>query len=240
MALGAAAGLVLVACLGWAGWNLAPAMKASEAELRTAHQVNALDHEHNEIIKSLPSFGVQGTTMRDAVAFYNSAVRGFPTLPAFLAPISNVLRAYPSMRLTQVAWIATDDAKATPKLARTQGRDVPPVRAIAKASGEPAAPAGPAPVEDPPNPPFAGGRYQVALIEGSLRVNANDFRGATAEVEKLAADIGRIEGFRADVAEGPLDVSPNKQLQGRLTDRLPPTMETRFVLRVVRQKEAAG
>jgi len=235
-ALGAAAGLVLAASIGWAAWNLAPVLKASEAELRTAQQVNALNREHNEIIKSLPSFGVGGTTMRDAVAFYNSAVRGFPTLPAFLVPISNVLRGHSSMRLTQIAWIATDDAKATPKLLRTQARDAPPVRAVGKASERP----GPATPEDPPNPPFAGGRYQVALLEGSLRVNANDFRGATAEVEKLAADIGRIEGFRAEVVEGPLDVSPSKQLQGRFTDRLPATMETRFVLRVVQQKEPAA
>ena len=235
-AIGAAAGLVVAASIGWAAWNLAPALKASEAELRTAQQVNALDREHNEIIKSLPSFGVGGSTMRDAVAFYNTAIRGFPTLPGFLAPISEALRGHPSMRLTQIAWIATDDAKATPKLTRTQGKDAPPVRAVGKA----AEPGGPAVQEDPPNPPFAGGRYQVALLEGSLRVNANDFRGATAEVERLAEDIGRITGFRADVVEGPLDVSPNKQLQGRLTDRTPATMETRFVLRVVRQKEQAG
>jgi hypothetical protein len=236
MALGAAAGLVLAAAIGWAAWNLAPALKATEAEMRTAAQVNALDRERNEIIKSLPSFGVGGTTMRDAVAFYNTAIRGFPTLPGFLVPISEALRGHPSMRLTQIAWIATDDAKATPKLTRSQGRDAPPVRAVSKSSD----PAGPTAPEDPPNPPFAGGRYQVALLEGSLRVNANDFRNATAEVEKLAEDIGRLTGFRADVVEGPLDVSPTKQLQGRLTERAPATMETRFVLRVVRQKDTAG
>jgi hypothetical protein len=236
MALGAAAGLVLAASIGWAAWNLAPALKATEAEMRTAAQVNALDRERNEIIKSLPSFGVGGTTMRDAVAFYNTAIRGFPTLPGFLVPISEALRGHPSMRLTQIAWIATDDAKATPKLTRSQGKDAPPVRAVSKSSEL----AGPAAQEDPPNPPFAGGRYQVALLEGSLRVNANDFRSATTEVEKLAQDIGRLPGFRADVVEGPLDVSPTKQLQGRLTERAPATMETRFVLRVVRQKDVAG
>jgi hypothetical protein len=35
-------------------------------------------------------------------------------------------------------------------------------------------------------------------------------------------------------------VSPTKQLQGRLSERAPATMETRFVLRVVRQKDTAG
>jgi hypothetical protein len=230
------ASLALVAAsIAWAGWNLAPALKATEADLRVAQQVAALDRENNEILKSLPSFGVGGSTMRDAVSFYNGAIRGFPTLAGFVVPLSGVLREHPAVRVTQLAWLATDDAKATPKLSRTVARDAPPVRSSGKAAEATAAAAA---LDDPPNPPFAGGRYEVALIEGSLRVPANDFRGALAEVEKLAADIARLQGFQADVVEGPLDVSPTQQIQGRLTERTAATMETRFVLRVVRAKDA--
>jgi hypothetical protein len=229
------AGAVLAASLAWGGWTVAPAFKASEVDQRLAQQVSSLDREHNEIMKSLPSFGVGGSTMRDAVAFYNGAIRGFPTLTQFLVPVSAVLGEHPSMRLTQIAWIATDDAKATPRLTRTQSRDAPPVRAVTKA-----AEAGVLAADDPPNPVFAGGRYQVALLEGTLRVPVNDFRAALAEVEKLAQDIGRLDGYQAEVVEGPLDVSPTHQLQGRLTERTAPTMETRFVLRVVRRKDPAA
>jgi hypothetical protein len=42
------------------------------------------------------------------------------------------------------------------------------------------------------------------------------------------------------VVEGPLDVSPTQQIQGRLTERSSATMETRFVLRVVRIRESAA
>jgi hypothetical protein len=234
--LGQVAGAIVAASLAWGGWTLAPALKASEVDQRVAQQVSALDREQNEIMKSLPSFGVGGSTMRDAVSFYNGAIRGFPTLPSFLVPVSGALREHPSMRLTQIAWQATDDAKAMPRLSRMQARDAPPVRTVMKAETA----AGGTALEDPPNPPFAGGRYQVALLEGLLRVPANDFRGAVAEVEKLAADIARIPGFRADVIEGPLDTSPSQQLQGRLTERAPSTMDTRFMLRVVREKEPAG
>jgi len=94
--------------------------------------------------------------------------------------------------------------------------------------------------EDAANPPFAGGRYEVALVEGNVRVRANDFRGAVEEVERLAADIGKLEGFRADVVESPLDVSPTIALQGRHGEREPETMEPRFVLRIVRERRAAG
>jgi hypothetical protein len=232
--LGQLAAAVLAASLAWGGWNVSRVFKSSEADHRVAQQVRELDRENEEILKALPSFGVGGSTMRDAVAFYNGAIRNFPTLPGFLVPISGVMQEHPSVRLTQLAWQATDDAKAMPRLTRTQSRDAPPVRAVAKAAEAPVAAAS----EDPPNPPFVGGRYQVALIEGTLRVPVNDFRGALAQVEKLAADIGRLEGFHADMIEGPLDVSPTQQLQGRLTERGSPTMETRFVLRVVRERPA--
>jgi hypothetical protein len=236
--LGQVAAGIVAASLAWAGWTLAPAFKASEADQRVAQQVSALDREQNEIMKALPSFGVGGSTMRDAVAFYNGAIRGFPTLPAFLAPVSGVLREHPTMRLTQIAWQATDDAKAMPRISRMQAREAPPVRTVTKAA-EGGGGTGAA-LDDPPNPPFAGGRYQVALLEGLLRVPANDFRGALAEVEKLAADLSRIPGFRATVVEEPLDTSTTQGLQGKLTERSSPTMDTRFLLRVVREKEPAA
>jgi hypothetical protein len=71
-------------------------------------------------------------------------------------------------------------------------------------------------------------------------VPANDFRGALAEVEKLAAAIGSIPGFRADVVEEPLDTRPSQQLQGRLTEKNAATMDTRFVVRVVREREPSA
>jgi hypothetical protein len=232
--LGMASAAVLAASVAFAAWTLAPALKASEADVRVTQQVASLDREQNEIMKALPSFGVGGSTMRDAVAFYNGAIRNFPTLPGFLVPLSGALGDHPSVRLTQIAWLASDDPKAMPKLTKTPAREAPPVRTVTKASEA----ASGARDDDPPNPPFAGGRYQVALVEGVLRVPSNDFRGALAEIEKLAADIGRIEGFRADMVEGPLDVSPTQQLQGRLVDKPAPTMDTRFVLRVVRERDA--
>jgi hypothetical protein len=109
------------------------------------------------------------------------------------------------------------------------------VKAVAK-SGEPAPPA----VNEDNNPPFVGGRYEVAMVEATVRVANNDFRGAMTEVERLAADIGRIEGFRADVMESPLDTSPSLALQGRHAEREAASMQPRFVLRIVRERRAAA
>jgi hypothetical protein len=227
---------VLVGSLAWAGWNISRVFKATEADQKVTQQLDGLNRESEEITRALPSFGVGGATMRDAVTFYNGSIRGFPMLPEFLIPVSGVLRAYPGVRLSQFVWQATDDPKASPRMGPSLVRTQPPVKSVAK-TGEtsPAA----LPPDEGANPPFVGGRYEVALIEGSVRVANNDFRSAMAEVERLAADLSRIPGFRADVMEGPLDLSTSLGLQGRLAEREPATMEPRFVLRVMRERRSA-
>lgn len=234
IALHQAAAGVLAASLVWGGWNLVRVLRTSEADDLVARQLQALNREYDEITRSLPSAGVGGSTMRDAVAFYNGSIRTFPSFPDFLVPISGALQAHPQVRLMQVAWVASEDAKAMPLL---PGKGIPgtPVKSISRADG-----GAPPPVAEDPNPPFAGGRYEVALVEGTVRVPQNDYRGALAEVERLAEDIGRIGGFRADVIESPLDMRPSLAIQGKLGERESPTMEPRFVLRVVRERRSAG
>ncbi|MNC90066.1 hypothetical protein D3C83_61140 [compost metagenome] len=74
----------------------------------------------------------------------------------------------------------------------------------------------------------------MALIEATVRAPANDFRGALAQVDRLAADIGGVGGLRAEVVESPLDVRSSTALQGRHGAGGGAEMEMRFVLRVVR------
>ena len=171
--------------------------------------------------------------MRDAVTFYNASLRGFPRVADLLVPLSGVLRAHPDVHLTQLAWEATDDAKATPKIRPIAPREAPPVKAVAK-SAQPGQVQSQS-SEENANPPFTGGRYQIALVEATVHVPNNDFRGAMAEVERLAADIGQVPGFRADVMESPLDTSPGTGLQARYADKEGATMDARFVLRIVRE-----
>ena len=227
---------MLAVAIIWGGWNLSQVFRASEADQRVTQELKSLNREYDEITRALPTLGVGGSTMRDAVTFYSGSIRGFPVLSEFLVPLSEVLRAHPEVRLSQLSWQATDDPKATPRISAIPPRNAPPVKALAKA-GEATVPQA---SDDNPNPPFAGGRFEVAMVEGTVRVNNNDFRGAMTEVERLAADIDKIEGFRATVAESPLDTSPGAALQGRHGEREPALMEPRFVLRIVRERKAAG
>jgi hypothetical protein len=235
--LGRVAFGVLAAGIAWGGWNLSRVFETTEADEKVAQQLHTINREYEQIAKALPSYGVGGSTMRDVVTFYNASIRSFPTLPQFLAPVSHVLEGHPEVRINQLAWQATDELRTIPRMSYMPPRNAPPVRAIARSPEEARAAAG---SDEGANPPFAGGRYEVALLEGNVRVRANDFRGAVEEVERLATDIGKLDGFRADVVESPLDVSPSLALQARLGEREAETMEPRFVLRIVRERRPAG
>jgi len=229
------AGALLAASLVWGAWNVWRVFQSGEADDRLAQQLSALNREYEDINKALPSFGVGGATMRDAVTFYNRSIRGFPTVTGFVAPLSMVLRTHPEVRLAQLSWQVTDDPKAAPRMSLTPSRESPPVKAIAKAADALAAPA-----SEDASPPFTGARYEVAMVEATVRVANNDFRGAMSEVERLAADIGRIDGFQAEVIESPLDTSPTLALQGRLAERESTSMQPRFVLKIVRERRGAA
>jgi hypothetical protein len=233
--LGQAAATILVASLCFGAWNLVKAMASDQEDGKYAGQLAALGKEADDIASATPSFGVGGATMRDAVTFYNSAIRSFPTVGEFVRDISQVLQAHGEVNLLQIAWQATDNEKAMPALGPNATRPPTPVKAIARA-GE----AAPTTVVEDPNPPFAGGRYEVALLEATVRVAHNDFRAATAQAERLASDLSAIPGTRADVVEAPLDTRPTLALQGRQSNREPAQMEARFVVRVVRSRVGAG
>ena len=236
IAINQAAILVLGAGLAWGGYNLSGAFQASQVDDQLVRQIASLSREYEDVTREMPSFGVGGATMRDAVAFYNTRIKGFPSLPAFLHPLSAVLQARPDVRLLQVSWQATDDAKTMPPMSTGASHGASSVMAMRKdpPPGPPQAP------ESLTNPPFAGGRYEVALIEGTVRVSANDYRGALAAVQALADSISGIPGYTADVIDSPLDTRSSLAIQGRHGERDPSTMEPRFVLRVVRDRGAAA
>jgi hypothetical protein len=230
-----AAVAVFAVGVAWGAWNLSRVFEGNDDDQRIAQQMNALNREYDDITRSLPSFGVGGAAMRDAVNFYNGSIKGFPEISDFAVAVSNVMQAYPDVRLSQLTWQATDDVKALPAMPAMPSRNSPAVKAVAKADTAP-----PPSVADDPNAPFSGGRFEVALVEATVRVPNNDFRGALEKVEQLALDIGRIEGFRAEVVESPLDVRSTLSLQGKHLENEPTQMEPRFVLRIVRERRGAA
>jgi len=145
--------------------------------------------------------------------------------------VNVVLTRHPEVRLGQLAWIATDDPKAVPVLGKAPAADAPPVKAVETE---------PQPTRPPEAGAFAGGRYEVALVDGTVRVANNDFRGALDDVNRLATELEALPGTRAEVIESPLDTSSSVQIQGRHDGQEPVTMQPHFVVRVVRDHGGAS
>jgi hypothetical protein len=232
-----ASAAILAGGIAWGGWHVYQAFQGSEASQRVGQQVASLDAESESIVRSTPSLGVGGSTMRDTVAFYNSWIRSFPKLPEFVEPVSKVLTAHPDVRITQLSWIASDDPKTVPPaLTPYASRLAPPVKSLARAPD----PSAPTPIPDPgAAASFQSGKYEIALVEAMLQVPTEDFRRAIDVAQKLADDLGRVPGMRAEVVESPLDVSSTLQLQGKITPEQSQRMDARFVLRIVRERQGA-
>lgn len=227
---------ILVAGLAGGGFQVLQSRQGVEADQRVERELGEIAAEHEAIVRSTPSLGVGGSTMRDTVAFYNGWIRNFPTLPGFLGPLSGVLSLHPGVRVTQVSWMATDDAKASPPIQSIASRLAPPVKTVSRGAEPPPSQA----ADAANNPAFAGARYEVALVEATLRRPSEDFRGAIGEAQKLADEISRLPGMRAEVVESPLDVRSTLQLQGRHETGQEPDMEARFVLRVTRDRAGSA
>jgi hypothetical protein len=227
---------ILAVGLVWGGYNLARVLQANAADDRVAQQLQTYNREYDSITRGLPSFGVGGSAMRDAVTFYNDSIKTFPPIHGFVGPLSEVLLDHPQVRVNQLSWQATDNPAIVPALALAPPRNPPPVKSVGRAGDPPPA----TPPDEGANPAFTTGRYEVAMIEATVRVANNDFRTALERVEKLVADISARRGYKAEVVESPLDLRPALALQGRLADKEPALMEPRFVLRIVRDRRGAA
>jgi len=93
---------------------------------------------------------------------------------------------------------------------------------------------------DEANRPFASGRYEVALLEATVRVGRDDFRAAVETVETLARQISAVRSFKAEIVESPLDVRSSYSLEGRYDQKQSDSMDLHFVLRVVRDNGAGA
>lgn len=236
IAIGATAAAVLASGLAYGGWNLRLAFRDQVQDARTARQVQAARRDLEEIMRSMPSEVGGGEAMRDTVAFFSGSLRDYPTPASLLVPVSAILAGHPKIRLTQVAWQAADDDKATPALVPTSQRQAPPLTATARVA-ESVPSAVQRPGAEPTRTAFSSGRHAVALLEGTVTVEGLGFREALAQVESLVAAIERLPGYRASVVDSPLDVSSRVAITARLGERMPATSQARFTVRVSRATE---
>jgi hypothetical protein len=84
-------------------------LSASDEDDKAGREIARLNREYDQMTRALPATGVGGAAMRDAVSFYTTYIQGYPSLTGFLVPLSGVLQEHPRVRLSQLAWQATDN-----------------------------------------------------------------------------------------------------------------------------------
>jgi hypothetical protein len=77
----------------------------------------------------------------------------------------------------------------------------------------------------------------VAVLEATVNVEGVDYRSALSIVEGFVADIGKLPGYRADILDSPLDITPRSAIRGRSGDQPQGVSQARFSVKVSRATE---
>src|SRR4029078_2898751 len=113
-ALGTGAAVVLGIGIVGGALTLSSIVRTSDVDQHTEREIVELNRQYEQVRRSMPTLDVAGGAMRDTVGFYSGYLQGYPSVVQFVLPLSSVLEAHPTVRLNQIAWQATDHAKALP------------------------------------------------------------------------------------------------------------------------------
>jgi hypothetical protein len=209
-------------------------MHTSDCGPSTEREIVELNRQYEQVRRSMPTFEVAGAAMRDAVGFYTGYLQGYPTVAQFVVPLSAALEATRPSGSTRSrgrrATTPSDARHHAPALARAAAR-----KGVRARRGQRRC----APL---------GRKIPTALRRRPLRVRARrspgDRRPCTISAARSRKWKGspRTSGASRDIAptwsKVPLDLRSSLQLQGRNGEREPASMDARFVLRIVRTREA--
>ncbi len=244
----ATAGIILAGAAGAAfnlynASNVRTTIDRSDAELRTVQL------EYQAVSDTLRRQTLASDTVHDASAFFNAQIRPLPAAPAqMMRDLGDVIAEFPKVKLTQLVWVASPEDNVLPFYNPGGRAAVGEVRSetIKQFSPPPGGIFGgqaPAPVMAmaqsvaDPNPPLAGNKFQIGVIEGTIVPFSGDFREAIAEVNRFCDRLNKVPGFKANVVTLPIDVQPAAKITGT-SDQARGAGDAVFAIRVVKANPA--
>lgn len=239
-ALYAATAAVLALGVGVTGFNLHQAsLIARETDRRDLGSRGA-QAEYQQISNLIRGQMTATASMRDTSLFYRAQAN--PATPApgsMLRELAQAWADFPALRIDQIAWQVHHDGNIAPALRTPPARPLN-VRSDGAQGGAPAA--GAAASTAPfalteADPPLAGTRFEVMVIEGAVTGFSGNYRAANDMVVKLLARLNQDGGRKAEALQWP--VNPAAALTLRGTAGEPDASEARFTIRLVRQRGAA-
>lgn len=204
--------LMLLASIGWSGFNFLEGVSYKQQSLDAAQKANFYQDRYAMAHQGLPPTPVEARDLKTAVELVKALERrkGTPT-PLFERAGAALERA-PDLVLDRVVWIDSADPEATTAKSQKRTRN--------------------AKTPQPPRPPGIA-RFHIATFEGHVAPFAGDYRAAMASVDALVADLRNApDVVRVEVLAYPLDVRPEANVAGTSIAKTT-TFEAKFTLRIV-------
>ncbi len=208
-----AAGIVLlVASMGWSGFNFLDGVSLKQQALDAEQKANFYQARYTMARGNLPPTPVEPRDIKTAVDLVET-LRHYKSDPApIFELISSVLEALPSVRLDHVKWYFAVDPNAT-DASNSRKKRVTEGVLIAR------------------DPKYS--HYHIAVFKGHLEAFSGDYRAAIAQADELAAELARHPDIQAvEVLEYPLNVTSEANLSGTAT-KAAAVSEAKFAVKVV-------
>ena len=239
--VGVTAGILLAGIFA-TGFNLYQATRiGSEIDRQSLASIR-LQAEYQNVSAEMRQQTAASDVVRDASFFFTRQIKPVTPTPAFmLNQLSEVFSAYPRVVLHQIDWTTSHDAnisslRAPAPTASTAGGVRSEVRAGPPGSTTGAAPptANQQPAGTDLNPPLAGNKIQIALIDAAITPFDGNLRATLEEIDQFVDAMNRLPGVKATLVSTPLDTRPVATIIASETPRINAASEARFSLRVVR------
>lgn len=241
---------VLAAGVAATAFNLYQAtLLGGEIDKRT-QTTSRLQAEYQAISTEMRQQTSGSGVARDASLFYGSQIRPQPASPgAFLNQLADAIAEFPKVNVLQISWMTSHDAGVVPAYKPMPVISTPlvqtEVRAGAQASGTFTA-SGSAALQDlkqlvlpnDPNPPLAGNKFQVVVVEAAILPFAGDIRRTLEEIDRFVERINQMAEMKAVLIATPFDNRVIATITASAMDRKDANTEARFAVKIVRTMEA--
>ncbi len=237
MGLYGATAAVLALGVGVTAFNLAQAGKISAETDRRDLQIRGAQGEYQKIATLIQGQITATASMRDTSLFFRAHASPEPPNPVMsLQELAQVWTDFPQLRIDQLAWMTHSDERAPLAFEAAAGSATgrstnvkSEIKAPVSASNSPAG--------GELDPPLAGRKFEVLVLQGAVKGFRGDYRAANAVVERFNAQLGKVQGWKVTPISMPIDTNPTALIRGRSGE--PEPQEIRFSLRLVRSRGGA-
>ena len=204
--------LLLLAGIGWGGFNFLEGVSYKQQALEAAQKASFYQDRYAMAHRDLPPTPVEARDLKTAVELVTALEHRKSSPVPLLERLGAALGRAPAAVPDRIVWLDSPDRDASH--GKTQKR----MR-------------GPAASRAARDPNF--GHYHIATLDGHIAPFYGDYRAAMASVDALVADLKRAaDVVQVEVLAYPLDVRPEANLAGTSIARTT-NVEAKFTLRIV-------